>query len=80
MDRPHDAVRSASYERATGSGFDTGIRYHIHSWKLIMESFQRSFSPFHCFKKGTCQYGLTAKPGQEYCFLFEGVKVIGLCK
>ena len=47
---------------------DTDTRSgHIHSWKLIMESFQRSFSPFHCFKKGTCQYGLTAKPGQEYC-------------
>ena len=29
---------------------------NILSWRLIMKYFLRSFSPFHCFKKGSCQF------------------------
>ena len=29
---------------------------NILSWRLIMKYFLRSFSPFHWFKKGSCQF------------------------
>ena len=29
---------------------------YILSWKLITKYFLRSFSPFHWFKKGSCQF------------------------
>ena len=29
---------------------------NIHSWRLIMKYFLRSFSPFRWFKKGSCQF------------------------
>ena len=29
---------------------------NIFSWRLIMKYFLRSFSPFHWFKKGSCQF------------------------
>ena len=29
---------------------------NILSWRLIMKYFLRSFSPFRCFKKGSCQF------------------------
>ena len=29
---------------------------NILSWRLIMKYYLRSFSPFRCFKKGSCQF------------------------
>ena len=32
------------------------VARHLHSWRLIMKYFLRSFSPFRWFKKGSCQF------------------------
>ena len=37
---------------------------NILSWRLIMKYFLRSFSPFHWFKKGSCQF--LAKESAQY--------------
>ena len=39
-----------------GHGFDPAKVCNILSWRLIMRYFLRSFSPFHWFKKGSCQF------------------------
>ena len=40
---------------------------NILSWRLIMKYFQRSFSPFCWFKKGSCQF--LTKECAQYCGL-----------
>ena len=42
--------------RPGGHGFDPAEVGNILSWRLIMQYFLRSFSPFRWFKKGSCQF------------------------
>ena len=48
-----DAPSAGDQEVAGSTPAEVG---NILSWRLIMKYFLRSFSPFRCFKKGSCQF------------------------
>ena len=53
---PRGSVGCASDWWSGSCGFDPRRVGNIISWRLIMRYFLRSFSPFRCFKKGSCQF------------------------
>ena len=62
----HEIIGCMSDWWSGGCGFDPHRVCNIFSWRFDHEIFSQSFSPFHWFKKGSCQF--PAKECAQYWF------------